>query len=191
MRALLLIAAVVSLSAYAQTFPLRGTVTGPSGTVAGADVRAYPTGDVLGSREGEFFFYVVNSNADQLDLAPMPRFVRPADGPITFTVQLPAGLTNVQLTYTTTMPGFILEEKAQTSMRVVYDAQKLARDFPNLDLHDFDGFAGADTITISMLLSGIDASGRRRHFARQVVIQREEIQMPAQEPRPRRRSVRR
>jgi hypothetical protein len=159
-------------------------------TSAGQVSEPFPTGDVLGSREGEFYFYVVDSSAPQIDLAAMPQFVRPADGPITFQVQPPAGLSNVQLTYTTTMPGFILEESTQTSLRVVYDAAKLAKDFPNLDLHDADGLAGVDTITISMLLSGANATGKRRHFARQVVIQGEEVQMPEQTPRPRRRAVR-
>jgi hypothetical protein len=41
-----------------------------------------------------------------------------------------------------------------------------------------------------MLLSGTDGGGKRRHFAREIVIQGEEVQMPGQEPAPRRRSVR-
>jgi hypothetical protein len=158
-------------------------------TSAGQVTPPFPTGDVLGSREGEFYFYVVELNAPQLELAAMPQFVRPAEGPITFRVQPPAGLSNVQLTYTITMPGFILEEKTQTSMNVVYDAPTLAKDFPNLDLYDADGYAGVDTITISMMLSGTDPSGTRKHFARQVVIQGEEIQMPDQQPRQKRRAV--
>jgi hypothetical protein len=158
-------------------------------TSAGQVTEPYPSGDVLGSREGEFYFYVVDSNSDDLTVASMPLFVRPADGPITFTIQKPAGLTNAQLTYTTTMPGFILEEGTKSSMSYTYDAQKLAKHFPNLDLHDPDGFAGADTITISFLLSGT-LDGKAKHYARQVVIQGEELQMPAQDPRPRRRAVR-
>jgi hypothetical protein len=75
-------------------------------------------------------------------------------------------------------------------MTYTYDAQKLVKDFPNLDLHDADGFAGADTITISFLLSGM-LDGKTKHYARQIVIQGEELQMPEQEPRPRRRAVRR
>jgi len=152
----------------------------------------FPSGDVLGSREGEFYFYVVDRNAPQLDVAPKPQFVRPADGPVTFTVTPPAGLTNRQLTFTTTMPGFILEDGVKTSMTYAYDARKLAMSFPNLDLNDSDGSTGADTITISFLLSGTDASGSRKHLARRIVIQGEEMQMPAQPPpSPRRRLVRR
>lgn len=91
-------------------------------------------------------------------------------------------------------PGGITLSTQTSALTYTYDAQKLAKDFPNLDLHDSDGFAGVDTITISFLLSGTDATGVRRHFARQIVIQGEELQMPEQKETftpPRRRSVRR
>jgi hypothetical protein len=52
-----------------------------------------------------------------------------------------------------------------------------------------DGYAGADTITISLLLSGTE-NGEPKHYARQIVIQGEELQMPEQEARPKRRAVR-
>lgn len=158
-------------------------------TSAGQVTAPFPSGDVLGSRQGEFYFYVVDTNAPEIEVAPMPRFVRPAEGPIVFTIAPPAGLTNLRLTYTTTMPGFLLEDGVQTSMTYDYDASTLAPDFPNLDLFDGDGLAGVDTITISLLLSGTDASGSQKHFARRIVIQGEELQMPAQTPQPRRRAV--
>ena len=158
-------------------------------TSAGQMAMPFPTGTVLGSKDGEFSFYVVEPNAAQLELGSMPQFVRPADGPVTFTVQPPPALSNIELGYTITMPGFLLEEKTQASLNVVYDAPTLAKDFPNLDLYDADGYAGVDTITISIMLSGTDPSGARKHFARQVVIQGEEMQMPDQHPRPKRRAV--
>ena len=159
-------------------------------TSAGQVTAPYPAGNVLGSREGQFYFYVVDNTSPALAVDDMAPTVRPADGPITFRVRPPAGLKDVQLTYTVTMPGFILEEGATTSTRYTYDSQKLALTFPNLDLTDGDNRAGVDTITISLLASGTDASGKRQHLARQVVIQGEEIQMPAQMPRPKRRSSR-
>lgn len=151
-------------------------------TSAGQVQQPYPAGDALGSREGEFYFYVVPANAPQVEIAPMSQFVRPADGPITFTLAPPAGLTNVQMTYTTTMPGFVLEEGTASALTYAYDAQKLAKDFPNIDLYDADGFAGVDTITMSFLVSGTDATGTRKHFARQIVLQGEEVQAPPQPP---------
>ena len=150
----------------------------------------YPTGGVLGSRDGEFSFYAVESNAAPLQLEAMPRYVRPADGPIVFRVVPPAGWRDVQIAYTATMPGFLLEEGTTASMRYTYDATKLAADFPNLDLHDADGAAGADVVTISLLLSGSDASGARRHAARQIVLVGEELHVTPQEPHRKRRSAR-
>lgn len=150
----------------------------------------FPTGGILGTSDGEVRFYVVDSDTPQLELAPSPTHVRPADGPITFTVLPPAELTNVELHYTATMPGFVLEQGTAASMQYVYDAPRLAADFPNLDLHGGYGTSGADTITISLLLSGTDAGGTRKHLARQIVIQGEELLMPDQPPTPKRRSVR-
>lgn len=126
-------------------------------------------------------------------IGPLPKFVRPADGPITLGVVPPAGLSNVRLNYTTTMPGFILEEGMLNTPAYTYDARALARDFPNLDLNDPDGFAAVDSITISLFLTGTDAAGGRKHLARQVVLQGEEVQITEQKPLPlqlRRRSVR-
>lgn len=160
-------------------------------TSAGQVTAPHPSGDVLGSRDGEFYFYVVDPDEDQLELGTLPRFVRPADGPIAFSIVRPSGLAEASLKYTVTMPGFILEEGTKTSLSYSYDARALAKSFPNLDPVDLDGYGGVDPITISFLVSGKDGAGRIRYFARQVVIQGEEVQMPDQRPRGKRRAVRR
>jgi hypothetical protein len=160
---------------------------------AGEVTAPLPTGGILGSQNGEFRFYVVEATAPPLAVSAS-RLSRPADGPITFTVTAPEGLTNAELHYTTTMPGFILEEGRTTGFVYIYDAGMLARDFPNLDLHDNEGYAGADTVTISLLLSGTDDGGKRRHFARQVLMEGDEVRIPEQRELkvgPRRRAVRR
>ena len=159
-------------------------------TSAGQITPPYPTGDVLGSRSGEFSFYVIDRDAPQLEVASMPRFVTPADEPITFRMNPPSGLTNVELHYTVTMPGFILDEGRSSALTYTYNAQNLHRDFPNLDLREPAGITGVDTITLSFLVSGTDNSGARKHFARVIVIQGEELLMPDQKaspPAPRRR----
>ena len=52
-------------------------------TSAGQVTEPFPTGDVLGSRDGEFFFYVVDGDAPQLTVsANAGSTVRPADGPV-------------------------------------------------------------------------------------------------------------
>jgi hypothetical protein len=171
-------------------------------TSAGQVTPPYPSGDVLGARDGEFRFYVVDPDTPPLDVsttagaAPCgicPRLVRPADGPIVFTVAIPAGLTDVEMHVTTTMPGFILEETRTTAagqqrtLSYRYDARTLARDFPNIDLTDADGMTGVDTIAISFLVSGSDSAGARQHYARQIVIAGEELQMPPQKALTRKR----
>jgi hypothetical protein len=164
------------------------------GRHSGGQVTApFPSGDVLGSREGEFWFYVVDAASAPLAVTAS-RLTRPADDEIVFSVTPPAGLSDVELHYTTTMPGFILEEGRTSALSYTYHSSVLARDFPNLDLRDSEGYGGADTITISLLLSGTDAEGTRRHFARQILIEGDEVRIPAQTEetiKPRRRAVRR
>ena len=144
--------------------------------------RPYPAGDVLGSREGEFYFYVLPAAAPQLELQPMPGQLRPAEQPVAFRLVRPAGLTAVEMHYTVTMPGFILEEGTSASLDYVYDAQRLAASFPNLDLRSQGQIKTSDVVTFTFFVSGTDASGVRRHFARQVVLNGEELLMPEQRP---------
>jgi hypothetical protein len=156
-----------------------GIVPSTSGQVTAP----FPTGGVLGSREGEFNFYVVDRKAEALEIVPVPETVRPADAAVPFTVNVPPGLREARLTWTTTMPGFILEEGSGGTLTYAYDASRLAGDFPNLDLHDVDGYAGADTITVSLMLSAIDGSGNAQHHARQITLQGEDLYVTAQQPR--------
>lgn len=60
-----------------------------------------------------------------------------------------------------------------------HDAPSLNADFPNLDLEDFDGFTGVDTVTMSFLLSGT-LDGKPVYRARQVLLQGEELMFPPQ-----------
>jgi hypothetical protein len=161
---------------------VRITFDGVLPSTSGQVSAPFPTGGVLGSRDGEFYFYVVRGASPGLTVtAPgVGSFHRPADGPITFTITPPPGLSNVTMTYTTTMPGFILEEGTTAALSYTYDAPRLALDFPNLDLNGAEGSTGADAITISLLVSGTDAAGKRQHAARTFVIAGEELQMPAQ-----------
>jgi hypothetical protein len=141
-----------------------------------AAVEPHPSGGVLGSRGGEFWFYAVDPESPPLDVA--------ANG-FTFTIAPPAGLTALELHTTVTMPGFVLEETRTNTLSYTYERERLAAHFPNL--------TAADTITVSFVVSGTDSSGVRRHRARQIVLQGAELQMPRQEAWPatfRRRSVR-
>jgi hypothetical protein len=152
----------------------------------------YPTGDIPGSRNGESYFYVVEPGSRTLDVALSKRHLQfgPPLGPfehVTLTVTPPADLTNTELHYTTTTPGFVLEEGSTTSMSYTFDLQKLAPDFPNLD-RDSNGTL-ADVITITLVVSGTDFSGVRRHRARQVSVVHGELRLSGA-PAAKRRAVR-
>jgi hypothetical protein len=143
----------------------------------------FPTGGVPGSREGEFYFYVVEPAAPVLDVLPSARY--PGPGKLTLTATPPAALTNVELHYTATMPGFVLEEGRSESMSYTFDAQKLAVDFPNLDT---DVGRLADVITITLVVSGTDSTGARRHSARQVSVVHGKLWLSGAQPAKRRAS---
>ena len=78
------------------------------------------------------------------------------------------------------MPGFILEEFATGDLTYTLDAPALNADFPNLDLADPDSRYGVDTVTMSFLIGGTDGDGKRVYHARQVLLQGEELMLPAQ-----------
>lgn len=166
----------------------RVTIVFDGRTSFGQVTAPFPTGGILGARE--LTFYVVDSGEPPLAVAVPQRFVRPADAPVRFALTPPVALTNAELSYTATMPGFVLDEGRRTSLTYDYDARALAARFPNLDLEDAEGAAGADSITLSFVVTGNDEAGARRHFARQIVIEGEEVQVTAQARTTRRRAVR-
>ena len=161
------------------------TVTFDGATSSGQVQPPYPTGDVPGSRQGEFYFYVVAPGAPALDVTMSHRYL--GLGSVALTVTTPGDFTNAELHYTTTMPGFVLEEGRTTSLSYTFDAQKLALDFPNLD-SDSNGTL-ADVITISLVVRGTDSAGVQRHLARQVSVLRGELLLSGARPS-RRRAVR-
>jgi hypothetical protein len=129
----------------------------------GATVPPYPQGDVLGSDNGRYWFYVVPEGAAGLAItSPSPGYHSAGDtlAPIPITGAIPAGWSNVTLDATIAMPGFILKHlQAPASggaFKVVFDPVALAQDFPNLDLIGRDEWRPglSDTITIAILLRG-------------------------------------
>ncbi len=154
-------------------------------TSAGQVTAPFPTGDVLGTADGVFSFYVVRRDAPALVVnKPEDSFVRPAEGAIPISVSNPAGLSQTEVKFTTVMPGFLLEQGQLPALTYSYDAPELAQEFPNLDLFDGDGKAGVDTITMSLLASGTDASGQPQYRARQILLQGEELFNLPQDPGP-------
>jgi hypothetical protein len=146
---------------------------------------SYPEGDVLGSDDGQYAFYVVPRGAARLAVSkPMPGFLSIGYEvePITIRGTLPAGLSSTAIDYTLTMPGFVLERGQATvvgnTYEVVYDPVALHETFPNLDLLGRDGHEPpvglADTIAINFLLEAQGSDGTV-HRANAVTLQGEQV----------------
>jgi hypothetical protein len=129
----------------------------------GQTVPPYPSGDVLGSTDGRYWFYVVPPGTESLDVSsPTPGWLtwNHAVTPIEIQGSVPEGLDDVTVEYTISMPGYILQRGQVTpaggAYRFIFDPEALQRDYPNLDLTGRDTWrAGlADTISIGLLLRG-------------------------------------
>ncbi len=156
-------------------------VTHTGMTSAGAVVEPYPTGDVLGSQAGRYYFYVVAGEAAPLEIvAPQSGFL-PLDGknipPIEVVAEIPAGVAATEIHYTIAMPGYILEQgtvsAAGDTFTVTYDPVALHDDFPNIDLTAFDAYRPglADQIWISFVVVTEDGNA----FAGTVTLHGEEV----------------
>jgi len=136
----------------------------------------YNTGNVLGSRDGRFYVYVVENSAPPLSLdLPRDQFLS-GPAPVVFSGAIPSGWQNVTGAFTAIMSGYILEEGELTiegdTFSYTFDPLRLHQDFPNLDVVEPEGSASlADTFTFSFLLSGQENGGEMQHRARAVVLQ--------------------
>jgi hypothetical protein len=143
-----------------------------------------PSGDVLGSSNGRYWFYVVPPSAPRLNVSsPAPGFLTFGDSvaPIPITGTVPFGLSGEVVSYTISMAGFVLQTGQVTPSEgiyeIVFDPAALNADFPNLDLTSREdaGKAGlADTFAIGLLLQGSGAGGTV-HRANAVTIQGEQV----------------
>jgi hypothetical protein len=142
-----------------------------------------PSGDVLGSANGTYAFYVVPYGSPRLVLTePVPGRIifGPQVTPIDISGPVPAGVTNVTVDYTISMPGFILEEGqaqiANGNFYLTFDPVTLHADFPNLDLIGrYTMEAGlADTFSFGLLLTG-EQGGQAVYYATTLTIQGDQI----------------
>jgi hypothetical protein len=142
-----------------------------------------PSGDVLGSDGGRYWFYVVPADAPRLEVAsPAPGRLSFDLGltPIPITGTVPAELNGATIDYTIAMPGFILEQGRVTPTHgvytVVFDPVSLHDNFPNLDLVGRDDYLPglADTFAIGLLLRG-QSGGETVYRANTVTIQGEQV----------------
>ena len=149
----------------------------------GPTVPPYPSGDVLGSEDGRYWFYVVPANSPRLDVsAPAPGFLSFGNEvtPITIAGSVPAGLSTATVDYTISMPGFILAHGQVTpsgdTYQITFDPAALHQDFANLDLVGRDEWRPglADTFAIGLLLRGQGGDGPV-YRANTITIQGEQV----------------
>jgi hypothetical protein len=149
----------------------------------GATIPPYPSGDVLGSEDGRYWFYVVPAGSPSLAVSsPSPGFLSFGEvvTPITIAGPVPAGLSGATVDYTISMPGYILQHGQVTpsggTYQIVFDPAALHQDFPNLDLIGRDDHRPglADTFAIGLLLRGREGS-RTVYRANTITIQGEQV----------------
>jgi len=131
----------------------------------GATVQPYPSGNVLGSVEGRFAFYVVPVGATAIEItSPNPGFLTFPHHEVT-SIRVrgkAAGAATVH--YTISIPGFLLDEgelnASNGSFTLTFDPESLHGRFPNLDLSSRDSHEPglADTISIALFAEGSDGS---------------------------------
>ena len=140
--------------------------------------RPCPVGDVLGSQEGRYWFYMVPGDSPRLDVSsPVPGFLSFDDAvtPITITGTVPEGLSGFTVDYTISMPGTILKHGRVTdTYQIVFDPVALHQDFPNLLGRDDAGAGLADTFAIGLLLQG-QSGDSTVYLANTLTIQGEQV----------------
>jgi hypothetical protein len=134
----------------------------------------WPTGHVLGTASGRFHVFAVKRGSKPLAVDLPPHAFLPLPLNVGVTATAPAGTTLRRAYVTTTMPGFVLEQRnfAASGRRFShrYDPAALAGDFPNLDVSRFNRPVAADVITLTLFGVGEDAQGKPVHAARVVVL---------------------
>jgi hypothetical protein len=150
----------------------------------GHTVPPYPSGDVLGSENGRYWFYVVPDSSPRLDVSsPVPGYLsfESEVTPIIISGRLPEGLSEATVDYTISMPGYILMHGhaaiQDNAYQIVFDPVALQQDFPNLDLNGRDAIGQpglADTFAIGLLLQAQE-SGATVYQANTVTLQGDQV----------------
>lgn len=134
-------------------------------TSAGLVEAPFPTGDILGTADGRFNVYVLPEESEALtwndtrsDLAI------PAAVPYNFNFPLPSDLSDIQVFHTVSTPGYVFDQGPLRpngrSLSYQYNPTNLVRDFPNLEnTGSGDGPASSDVVTLTFVVTGIDAGG--------------------------------
>jgi hypothetical protein len=150
----------------------------------GATIAPYPSGDVLGSENGRYWFYVVDDNASRLSvLSPTPGFLsfeNEVVSPMSISGTVPSDFTDVMIDYTISMPGYILEHGQVSpgggTYEIIFDPVALHEDFPNIDLigRDVHRAGLSDTFSIDIMLQG-EKGNQTVYIANTITLQGEQV----------------
>lgn len=153
-------------------------------TSVGQVVPPYPTGDVLGSDNGTFHFYIVPDGASDLKFSwPWLEGSLPGVAPWTLRGNIPAGWHDLRFYYSVLMSGFLLEQGdinvISDTFRYIFDPLALHQDFPNLDVGEAPACCPelVDTITLSFLLTGKDEAGHPVQRASRIDLQGQDYRL--------------
>jgi hypothetical protein len=132
-----------------------------------------PVGGILGAVENRFPLYVTASDTPPLEWNRSGDIEAdtPAGAFFNFTLNIPAGLTEVQAYRTVTTPGYVLDDgqlqTAAASFPYQYSPPRIADSFPILETQGgITGPAGSDIVTVTFAVSGVDENGQRQLYTR-------------------------
>jgi hypothetical protein len=157
----------------------------------GQTVSPYPSGDVLGSDDGRYSFYVPTVGEPPLQIiSPHPGMLVVGDQvePIDVRGRVPREIDAEAVYYTISMPGYILKtglaEVVGGQFEVRYDPVTLHTRFPNIDLFGRDDPSPGvvDTVSIAVLLKG-SRGGEEVFLANTVTLQGQQVSIGNRLPR--------
>lgn len=148
-----------------------------TGTSSAGQVQPpYPTGGVLGTENGRFAVYVIPADAPRLAWNDSRQdFAIPGAVPYNFNFLVPEGWTNVVVDHTVTIPGFVLRDGplpvSGSSFTFQHNPTNLNAAFPNVEVDArLQGPAAADPVTLTIVVTGVDADGQFRIRSRTFTI---------------------
>ncbi len=123
------------------------------------------SGGTRGAADGEYQIYVVADDMEPLPWNPaLTDAAFPPAIPYNFSFTAPEDWTNVRAYRTLTMPGAVLQDGevrlTGRNLTYVYSPDELNDSFPNVEIAGrVEGIAAADTKTLTIAFTGIDAEG--------------------------------
>jgi hypothetical protein len=126
-------------------------------------------GDILGSRDGKYFIYVINSrdNGNLISLELPEQFSISYKNLLKIKGKILGEIKNTKIYYTLVMPGVIMDEGIlkieNNNFLYRFSPRDVAAHFPNYDIVENDNPTQqlmADSVIFTFFLSGIDNTGK-------------------------------